>query len=205
VLLYQSTKNIKIWHLGDWEEIMWRQLDLLISRETQENEREFYGLLGLVAVRFARMEFQLITLLGALINPGEACLTDSLTEGFNISKSIDIIKKISYIRGELDDELNAIVKTADRIRKDRNDYIHGIWEIKLDSSNNVIAKCNQRPKRKYKKNKTLSGTEYTYTRTIRSTTVTLDDLVQTAKELEDITKEIEEILQRIEDDPDIFS
>lgn len=44
-----------------------------------------------------------------------------------------------------------------------------------------------------------------YTRTIRSTTVTLDDLVQTAKELEDITKKIEELLQRIEDDPDIFS
>ena len=98
------------------------------------------------------------------------------------------------------------METADRIRKNRNDYIHGIWEIKLDSTGNVIAKCDQKPKLKYKKNKILSGfTEYACTRTIRSTTVTLDDLVQTAKELEDITKKIEELLQRIEDDPDIFS
>jgi hypothetical protein len=185
---------------------MWRQLDLLISRETQENEREFYGLLGLVAVRFARMESQLITLLGALINPKEEWITESLTEGFSIYKSIEIIKKISYIRIELDDELNAIVGTADRIRKDRNDYIHGIWEIELDSNNNVIAKCSQKPKPKHKKNKTPYGhTEYVYTRTVRIATVTLDDLVQTAKELEDITKKIEELLQKIEDDPDIFS
>ena len=185
---------------------MWRQLDLLISRETQENEREFYGLLGLVAVRFARMEAQLITHLGVLINPGEEWLMESLTEGFNIAKSLEMIKKISYVRIEVDDELNAIVETADRIRKNRNDYIHGIWEIKLDSTGNVIAKCDQKPKPKHKKNKLPSGlTEYAYTRTIRSTTVTLDDLVQTAKELEDITKKIEELLQRIEDDPDIFS
>ncbi len=70
----------------------------------------------------------------------------------------------------------------------------------------MIAKCNQKPKPKHKKNKTLHGhTEYVYIRPIRSTTVTLDDLVQTAKELENITKKIEELLQRIEKDPDIFS
>jgi hypothetical protein len=185
---------------------MWRQLDLLISRETQENEREFYGLLGLVAVRFARMESQLIALLRALINPKEEWIAESLTEGLKIYQSIEIIKKISYIRIELDDELNAIVGTADKIRKNRNNYIHGIWKIELDSNNNVIAKCSQETKPKYEKNETPYGhTEYRYKRNIRSTTVTLDDLVQTAQELADITKKIEELLQRIEDDPDIFS
>lgn len=68
-----------------------------------------------MAVRFARMEAQLITLLGVLINPGEEWLMESLTEGFNIAKSLEMIKKISYVRIEVDDELNAIVETAERI------------------------------------------------------------------------------------------
>ena len=61
------------------------------------------------------MEAQLITLLGVLINPGEEWLMESLTEGFNIAKSLEMIKKISYVRIEVDDELNAIVETAERI------------------------------------------------------------------------------------------
>jgi hypothetical protein len=170
---------------------MWRQLDLLISRETQENEREFYGLLGLVAVRFARMESQLIALLGILINPREEWLMESLTEGFNISRSIDMIRKISSMRIELSDELDVITEVIDKIRKSRNAYIHGVWEIKLDSSNNVIAKCSQRPKIKSKKNKTPYGlTEHLHKRVTRSATVTLDDLVQTAKELETLADTI---------------
>ena len=59
---------------------MWQQLDLLLDRKTQESEREFYGLIGIVTVRFARLEAQLTELLSKLINPNNDLLTVTLTE-----------------------------------------------------------------------------------------------------------------------------
>ena len=91
---------------------MWNQLDLLLDRDVQEAEREFYGLIGLVCVRFARLDAQLTELLRALIHPDDALLTGYLTQDTPVARTIDLIQKIGRTRPVDDDLLSDLISKA---------------------------------------------------------------------------------------------
>jgi hypothetical protein len=176
---------------------MWHQLDLLLDRPTQENEREFYGLIGLVAVRFARLEANLTDLLGALIHPNDDLLTATLTEDIVLFRTIELIKKIGPMRSVNGNQLHELVSAANALRQDRNDYVHGVWDIQIRENGEIAAQCSRR-EIAFKQ----TGSTKLWTRGYKSKTVTLNQLQRTALELEDLSKKIKKLLEEIEENPD---
>jgi hypothetical protein len=179
---------------------MWQQLDLLINRETQENEREFYGLIGLVAVRFAKMEAVLAELLGTLIHPEDNLLTVTLTENLTISKIIELIRKISPMRGIYEDTINEIISEVNSIRKDRNSYIHGVWNIQGSDNGDVVAICSSQTKIIFHRN----GNEKRWRMSQSSKKITLDALIDTARRLDELTKRSESLLECIRENSNLL-
>lgn len=176
---------------------MWHQLDLLLDRPMQESEREFYGLIGLVAVRFARLEANLTDLLGALIYPNDDLLAATLTEDVRLARTIELIKKIGRMRSVNGDQLQELVSAANALREDRNDYVHGMWDIQIRENGEIAAQCSQR-----KISFEQTGSTKLWTRGYKSKTVTLNRLQRTALKLEDLSKKVEKLLEEIEENPD---
>jgi len=178
---------------------MWHQLDILLDRQTQESEREFYGLIGLVAVRFARLEAKLTDLLSTLIHPNDEFLADTLTEDIFLAKTIELVKKIGRMRLIDDEQLQEIVSEANTLRRDRNDYVHGIWSIHVKRIGNIAATCSRR-RISFEQTDSMKQ----WTRGYKSKTITLDSLRKTALRLEGLSQKIETLIQEIERDPNSF-
>ncbi|NTW49893.1 MAG: hypothetical protein HGB19_09240 [Chlorobiales bacterium] len=174
---------------------MWHQFDLLLDRQIQEAEREFYGLIGLVAVRFARLEAQLTDLLSALIHPNDDLLADMLTEDIFIGKTIDMIKKVGRMRSVDDTLLDEIVSTANSLKRERNDYLHGIWKIEVKGNGEVIATCSKR-KISFKQ----LGSTKTWTNGYTAKPVTLSSLRSVALKLESLSLKVQQLIDEIEND-----
>ncbi len=176
---------------------MWQQLDLLLDRKTQESEREFYGLIGLVAVRFARLEAQLAELLSKIINPHNDLLAATLTEDMFFAKTLEMIKKIGRMRTIDNKLMHEIISGANSLRKERNNYMHGIWDIKLKDNGYVTATCSHR---KISFEQTGSGKLWSHGYV--PITVTLNGLKGTAMELEGLSTKVQRLIDDIKENPD---
>jgi len=178
---------------------MWQQLNLLLDRKTQESEKEFYGLIGLVEVRFARLEAQLTELLSNIIHPNNEFLATTLTEDIFFAKTVELIKKIGHMRPIDEKLLNEIVSEANSLRRDRNDYMHSIWEIKLQDNGYVTATCSRR-KISFKQ----KGTRKSWSLGYPTKTVTLNGLKGTAIKLESLSLKVQKLIHEIKEDPNGF-
>lgn len=178
---------------------MWQQLDLLLDRKTQESEREFYGLIGLVAVRFARLEAQLTELLSNIIHPNNEFLAATLTEDIFFAKTIEMIKRIGRMRPIDGKLLHEVISEANSLRLDRNNYMHGIWDIKLKDQGYVTATCSRR-KISFKQ----TGSRKLWSLGYVSKTVTLNGLKGTAVKLESLSLKVQKLINEIKEDTEGF-
>ena len=178
---------------------MWQQLDLLLDRKTQESEREFYGLIGIVTVRFARLEAQLTELLSKLINPNNDLLTVTLTEDIFFAKTIEMIKKIGRMRTIDDKIIHEIISGASSLRKERNNYMHGIWDIKLKDNGYVAATCSR-----IKISFEQTGSRKLWSYGDVPITVTLNGLKGTAMKLESLSMKVQRLIDDINENPEVI-
>ena len=169
---------------------MWSQLDILLDREAQESEREFYGLLGIVAVKFAHLEARLRDLLSTLIHSEDELMTATLTQGLDLSRTVELIKKVGRIRLHDTARLYELTSAVNSLRQERNAFVHGIWQISASATGSIEATCS-RPKIDYEEN----AHSKQWTQRLARQPVSLEMLVQMAiraTELARITDELTE-------------
>lgn len=178
---------------------MWHQLDLILDRKTQESEREFYGLVGLVAIRFAKLEALYSDLLSDLIHPNDNLLAATLSKEFFHYKTIELVKDIGRMRPLDLEELEDIVSKAKSLRHIRNDFVHGIWEID-DSGDEITAVCSQRDISYEQK-----GSEKLWKQGYKTRKVNLEKLRDIAINVENLTKRVQNLIDDIEENPQDYT
>ncbi|MGD8782684.1 MAG: hypothetical protein PVH88_27480 [Ignavibacteria bacterium] len=175
------------------------ELDKLLKKNVDENEIELYSLLGLVTIRFAKLESKLTELLSTLIHPDDSLLSATLTEDIFLFKTIELIEKVGRIRILNDKKIKEIVSSANSLRKERNYFIHGDWEVKSKINGSVKAVC-YRPKITFKQNETTK----LWKRGFTSKIYTSDTLRKTAIVVEALTNNIKKLIDEIKDDPEFL-
>ena len=129
------------------------------NRFMNENEKEVYALLGLLSVRFAKMEFNITKILTELVKADDDLIVMTLIASNNIAKNIDMLKKINQIRDFETATLDEQIKLINNIKSDRNLFIHGIWhEPRFTKSKREII-CEEK---KIRYSKTSKGQEWSY-------------------------------------------
>lgn len=179
---------------------MWHQLDLILERETQESEREFYGLVGLVAIRFAKLEALFSDLLSDLIHPDDNLLSATISKEFFHYKTIELVKEIGRMRPVDLEELEDIVSKAKSLRHIRNDFVHGIWDIDNTDKGEITARCSQRDISYEEK-----GSEQWWKQGYKTRKVDLEKLRDVAVKVENLTERVQKLIEEIEENPQDFT
>ncbi|NQU86897.1 MAG: hypothetical protein HQ541_14170 [Mariniphaga sp.] len=127
----------------------------------EDYKKEIYASLGLLSIKFAIMEYNLIEILINLINNEEDLITLHLIEKNNITRNIEFIEKINKIKSFYPDHINNLLSNIKHIKRDRNLLIHGLWKEPYESKNDVEVLCEER-KIKYTEQKTIAGLRKTW-------------------------------------------
>lgn len=127
----------------------------------EDNKKEIYAGLGLLSIKFAIMEYNLIEILINLINNEEQLITLHLIERNNISQNIELIEKVNKIRDFYPKHINNLLSEIKNIKGDRNLLIHGLWKEPNESKNDVEVLCEER-KIKYTEQKSKAGISKTW-------------------------------------------
>nr|WP_320021605.1 hypothetical protein [uncultured Draconibacterium sp.] len=119
-------------------------------------EKEFYSHLGLLSVKFAKMEYNLSLILGKLFGNNDDLITVTLIEKNTLSQNIELLKKINRIRSYEETALNNLIELIGRVKSNRNLFIHGIWGAPFESENDIKIVCDER-KIRYVEEKDKNG------------------------------------------------
>lgn len=110
----------------------------------KEFEKEFYAHLGLLSVKFAKLEFNISAILGKLINSDEDLIVITLVENNSLNQNIELLKKINRIRKYQESTIENLIEEIGRVKNERNLFIHGLWGIPYESENDVKVNCEER-------------------------------------------------------------
>ena len=125
-------------------------------------KKEMYASLGLLSVKFAIMEYNLIQILINLINNDEDLVTLHLIGKNNITHNIEFIEKLNKIRDFHPEHIKNLLSEIKHIKGDRNLLIHGLWKDPIQFQNDVEVLCEER-KIRYTEQKTNKGLTKTWT------------------------------------------
>lgn len=107
---------------------------------TDKPKKEFYFYLGLLSTLFARMESNLITILGQLI-VDNFVLTSTILERNSLAQNIELLKKINKYRGYEEAAIKNLTDKISNVKSKRNLFIHGIWSDPFELDNDIIILC----------------------------------------------------------------
>lgn len=110
----------------------------------KEFEKDFYAHLGLLSVKFAKVEYNLSVILGKLIGTDEDLIAVSLIEKNTLSQNIELLKKINRIRNYQESIINNLIEKIGEIKNERNLFIHGIWGSPFELENDISIICDER-------------------------------------------------------------
>lgn len=110
----------------------------------KEFEKEFYSHLGLLSVKFAKMEYNLSVILSKLFGNDDDTISITLIENNTLHQNIELLKKINRIRNYEETALNNIIELIGRVKNNRNLFIHGIWGSPFESENDIKIVCDER-------------------------------------------------------------
>lgn len=129
-------------------------------------KKEIYANLGLLSVKFAIMEYNLIQILINLVNNDEDIVTLHLIEKNNITRNIEFIEKLNKIRGFYPEHIKNLLSEIKHIKSDRNMLIHGLWKEPVQFQNDVEVLCEERriiySEQKTKTGLTKTGSQNTF-------------------------------------------
>lgn len=124
--------------------------------QMKEFEKDFYAQLGILSVKFSKLDYFLSVILELLLGTGDSTISLTLIENNNIAKNIDLIRKINRIRHYEENKISNLLDQVDNIKGDRNLFIHGIWSPPLESEDGISMICQAR-KIKYSLKKDKKG------------------------------------------------
>jgi hypothetical protein len=103
---------------------------------------EFYAHLGYLSVQFARMEQTLHAMIAVMVTDDLNYLDlHSITERMSISSLTDILKKLNRIKSFERELVDKILELVEKVRKNRNLFIHGIWSDPFVSEGKIMITC----------------------------------------------------------------
>lgn len=92
-----------------------------------DKEQYFYSQIGLISVEFSNLENHIRELIGLLINSDDEYINLLLTEENGIYQNLKLLVKLSKYRHIKEDEIKLLHKSIDKLRINRNLFIHGLW------------------------------------------------------------------------------
>jgi hypothetical protein len=110
----------------------------------KDYELEFYAHLGLLSVKFAKLEFKLSVILGKFLDPNDDLIPTVITEHNSLSKNIDLLKKLDRVRNWEHSLISRLIDQISKIKNDRNLFIHGIWSDPIIEENSIQIICDER-------------------------------------------------------------
>ena len=110
----------------------------------EDFKKEMYSGLGLLSVKFAQMEYKLSEILLRLINSDEDIVTQSLIEHNTLAKNIQHLARINEIRGYHLEDIKRLLERIEKIKKVRNELVHGLWKTPQKTDNNIVVVCESR-------------------------------------------------------------
>jgi hypothetical protein len=110
----------------------------------KDYEIEFYAHLGLLSVKFAKLEFKLSIILGKFLDPKDDLIPTVITENNSLSKNIDLLKKLDKVRNWEHLLILKLIGQISKIKNDRNLFIHGIWNDPAIEENSIKIICEER-------------------------------------------------------------
>jgi hypothetical protein len=166
----------------------------------KDYEIEFYAHLGLLSVRFAKLEFKLSTILGKLLDPKDDLIPTLITENNSLSKNIELLKKLNRVRNFHHALVSNLTSQISKIQNDRNLFIHGIWSDPIINENSIQIICEER-KIRYNDEKDYEGNFVEQTWHLnKNHPFNLDDIKNRIKVIDNIVELEDKLLTELEDE-----
>ena len=106
-------------------------------------KQEFYYYLGLMSTKFAKIEYNILTILGLLIIE-DFVLSGTLLERNTLERNIELLKKVNQYRMFKTSLVSQMLAKLGSVKKNRNLFIHGIWSEPYIEENDLMISCSER-------------------------------------------------------------
>ena len=104
---------------------------------------DIFKILGRVSVLFSTLEAEIAELLCVLVHQEEPMLAAVVLERNSFARNLELLEKVAPFRDErLESRVNRLVAIAKPLKKTRNLFVHGCWDISpklLDQGKVVVS------------------------------------------------------------------
>jgi len=156
-------------------------------------EQNFYSLIGLISIRFAKLENAIIEMISILINSDDNIISLTLIENNSLSQNLVLLLKINRSRDFEEDQIILWCKKIDNIRINRNLFIHGIWSQIMVSEGKTFIYCEEK---KLRYSKLKRGKQWEYNRHIK---YSIESLKKEIIQIEKCIIDAEDLLKKLDD------
>jgi|GEM_PF-4774189 len=116
-------------------------------------EIEFYSEVGLLSTKFAISEQLIQEILCLIISKStNDTITLTMIEDMSLWKKLDLLKKILKVHSFWEKDLLSIIDRLDKVRVERNLFIHGLWKKPIQEGNKITVSVETK-KIKFKEDK----------------------------------------------------
>ena len=106
-------------------------------------EQIFYTQIGQLSTRFSNLESQIKKLIYILTRSNDEFVSSILIENNSISMNLKLLSKLSKYHEIEGERIQTFLKSIDKIRINRNLFIHGLWSFYLEG-NDLVYVCEIR-------------------------------------------------------------
>lgn len=103
-------------------------------------EQHFYSQIGQISIGFSNLESQIKELLHILIKSEDEFVSSILLEDNSISQNLKLLLKLSKYHEIKNEEIRSLHNSIDKIRINRNLFIHGLWKFH-ETENGPVFVC----------------------------------------------------------------
>lgn len=107
------------------------------------NEQDFYSKIGQISVGFSNLESQIKELIYILIKSDDEFVSSILLEDNSISQNLKLLLKLTKYHEIEEDRIKILHNAIDKIRINRNLFIHGLWNLH-EVENGLVYSCEIR-------------------------------------------------------------
>lgn len=106
-------------------------------------EQNFYSQIGKISIGFSNLESQIKEIIHILIKSEDEFVSSIMLEDNSISQNLKLLLKLAKYNEIEGDRIKTLHSSIDKIRINRNLFIHGLWYLK-ESQNSLSFICEVR-------------------------------------------------------------
>ncbi len=92
-------------------------------------EQSFYAQIGMISIEFAKLESLIRDIICLLINPDDEFVTQLVIQENSISQNQKLLSQLNKYKSIEEEGIKHLNKKIDKLRINRNLFIHGVWSI----------------------------------------------------------------------------